>query len=121
MDKQELQILTPDKIEKAKALTAAESGRFIMDALESIGIKEATFKDGTYFRAGPKDRTIAKDGLMVTETATDVHLRFPKEGVAADALVTASDFKPTQKMLAAYGGQSQSSVSKKRKAAKKKQ
>lgn len=91
-----------------------------MDKLQELGIKEVTFNNGTYFRARKKDRAIAKAGLMVAETATEYHLRVPKGGVSPDELVTADNFKPTQKMLAAYGEQSQSSVSKKRKRKNKK-
>ena len=115
MSKEALQILSPDSIKEAEALAVVENGRSIMDALETLGIKEATFKSGAYFRAGKKDRTIVRKGLMVAETGTEFQLRFPKEGVTSDELVVAEEFKPTQKMIAAYGGQSQAGVSKKRK------
>ena len=118
LDKEELQILSPDTIREAEALSVVEEGRSIMDTLEALGIKEATFKDGSYFRTGKKDRAIVRKGLMVAETGTEFQLRFPKEGVTSDKLVVAEEFKPTQKMVAAFAGQSQTSVSKKRKAEK---
>ena len=117
-DKQELKILSPDSIREAKAWSVIEDGHSVMDALEAIGIKEATFKNGAYFRAGKKDRTIVRKGLMVVETDTEIQLRFPKKGITSDELVIAEEFKPTQKMIAAYGGKSQSTVSQKRKKAK---
>lgn len=119
MDKEKLQIVSPDTIKEAEALAVVKEGRSIMDALEAIGIKEATFKNGAYFRAGKKDRAIARKGLMVAETDTELQLRFPKEGVTSDELVVAEEFKPTQKMIAAFGGKSQAGVSQKRKESKK--
>ena len=96
--KEELQILSPDAIKEAEALAVVENGRSIMDALEALGIKEATFKSGAYFRAGKKDRAIVREGLMIAETGTEYQLRFPKEGATSDELVVADEFKPTQKM-----------------------
>lgn len=100
--------------------TLVTDGLSIMDKLQAVGIKEATFENGMYFRAGKKNRAIVKNGLLVAETETDYICQFPKEDVTSDDIVTADDFHLTQKMRGAYGNQSQSSVSKKRKKKKKK-
>ena len=51
---------------------------------------------------------------MIAETETDVSIRFPKEDISPDELINAKEFKPTQKMIGAYVGRSQSTVSNKR-------
>lgn len=95
-------------------------GLSIMDQLQTAGIKEVTFENGTYFRAGKKNRAIVKEGLLVAETDTDYICQFPKKDVSSDELALGDDFHVTQKMRGAYSGKSQSSVSKKRKAKGKK-
>ena len=75
------------------------SGLTIMDALQSIGIKEATFNNGAYFKSDKAKRVIAGEGIMVAETETDTIIRFPKPDVSTDDIITAKEFKPTQNMI----------------------
>jgi hypothetical protein len=94
--------------------TQVTTGHRIMDVLQSFGIKEARFTNGAYFTCDKKKRVIAGEGVMIAETATDTIIRFPNENVSIDEIIKAEEFKPTQKMMAAYTGKSQSTVSKKR-------
>ena len=108
----ELQFAPFGELSDAKLLKEQfEEGKKIMDALQGLGIKEVTFKNGAYFRNGRNDRALAWKGGMIAETATDLYLRVPKESATAEEIIRAKSFEPTQKMTAAYTGTSQSRVS----------
>lgn len=89
-----------------------ESGTRVMDVLEKLGIKEATFITGAYFKQDKEKRVLSAEGVMIAETKTDTIIRFPKPDATPKDIAKAKEFKPTQKMTAAYTGKSQSTISK---------
>lgn len=105
--------ILPDQIESNPDIsTQLEAGQKVMDFLSGIGIKEATFVNGTYFTQDKSKRVISSEGMMLAETKTDYIIRLPKATATKKEIVNAKEFKPTQKMTAAYIGKSQSTVSK---------
>jgi len=88
-----------------------KTGTEIMDVLGRLGIKEATFVSGAYFKEDREKRVLSAEGVMIAETKTDTIIQFPKPDATPKDIAKAKEFKPTQKMKAAYTGKSQSTMS----------
>lgn len=109
------ELIPPEAIKDISEIEKkTNSGIEIMNVLQGLGIKEATFTNGAYYRHKGHERVLSSQGIMIAETETDVSIRFPKEDISPDELINAKEFKPTQKMIGAYVGKSQSTVSNKR-------
>ena len=94
---------------------AVEQGRTIMDKLQEQGIVEATFSNKTHFKADKNHRAIASENILLMESETDITVRIPKEDHTIDEIINTKTPQPTQKLIGAYTGTSQSTVSKKKK------
>lgn len=92
--------------------TTIEQGNKIMNVLQEMGIVEARFDNGTYFKADKNNRSIVNKDIMLVETETDFMVRIPKMGHSYKEIINTNIPQPTQKMLGAYSGTSQSTVSK---------
>lgn len=103
----------PDELANIPAIEEQiQTGTQVMDVLHKLGIKEAKFVSGAYFQEDKEKRVLAAQGVMIAETKTDTIIRFPKPDASAKDIAKAKEFKPTQKMTAAYTGKSQSTISK---------
>ncbi|OBZ14400.1 hypothetical protein A8L34_10690 [Bacillus sp. FJAT-27264] len=87
-------------------------GKAIMDYLEDLGIKIAEFENGTYFSKKKKSRSLSTRNIILTETEDELIVRMVKSGTDMKKLNLNEPPKATQKMLGAYNGVSQSTVSK---------
>ena len=116
MSDKELKPVTPTIPSELVNIPAIEkqidSGTKVMDVLGKLGIKEATFVTGAYFKEDKEKRVLSAEGVMIAETKTDTIIRFPKPDATPKDIAKAKEFKPTQKMTAAYTGKSQSTISK---------
>ena len=115
-EKEELEIFRPaipSELANIPAIEAQiQTGKKVMDVLQRLGIKEAKFVTGAYFQEDKDKRVLSAPGVMIAETKTDTIIRFPKPDATPKDIAKAKEFKPTQKMTAAYTGKSQSTISK---------
>ena len=115
-EKKELEVFKPaipSELANIPAIEAQiQTGTQVMDVLQKLGIKEAKFVSGAYFQEDKDKRVLSAPGVMIAETKTDTIIRFPKPDATPKDIAKAKEFKPTQKMTAAYIGKSQSTVSK---------
>ena len=115
-EKKELEVFRPaipSELANIPAIEAQiQTGTQVMDVLQKLGIKEAKFVSGAYFQEDKDKRVLSAPGVMIAETKTDTIIRFPKPDATPKDIAKAKEFKPTQKMTAAYTGKSQSTISK---------
>ena len=92
-----------------------EQGQKMTETLKKMGIKEATFESGVYYKndSESKTTTIATDGILIQEKEHTTTVVFRNEGSTKDeALNELNSGDSTQKVSGAFSGKSQQSVSK---------
>ena len=93
---------------------AVKQGQQIVKTLKELGIKEATFDSGTYYRDDQENNitTIAADGILMQQNEHTTAVVFRNEGSTKEqALNEISSSPSTQKTLGAFAGISQQQVS----------
>lgn len=93
---------------------AVEQGQQTRKIFREIGIKEATFDNGTYYRDDRENNTttIAAEGILMQQNEHTTTVVFRNEGSTKEqSLKELSSTPSTQKTLGAFSGISQQQVS----------
>lgn len=93
-----------------------EEGKQIISLLKKMGIKEATFDTGTYFKNDKETGSslIVSDSIAMIKNKHTTSITYINEGsTKEEALEEIKNSAVTQKALGAFTGQSQQNVSKK--------
>lgn len=91
-----------------------KQGQQISKTLRELGIKEATFDSGTYYRKDQENNitTIAADGVLMQQNEHTTTVVFRNEGSTKEqALNELSSSPSTQKTLGAFTGLTQQQTS----------
>ena len=91
-----------------------KQGQQISKTLRELGIKEATFDSGTYYRNDQENNitTIAADGVLMQQNEHTTTVVFRNEGSTKEqALNELSSSPSTQKTLGAFTGLTQQQTS----------
>lgn len=93
---------------------AVKQGQQMTDTLKKMGIKEATFDSGAYYKHDQDSNTttIAADGILMQQNEHTTAVVFRNEGSTKEqALQELSTGSATQKTLGAFSGVSQQRAS----------
>lgn len=93
---------------------AVKQGQQMTDTLKKMGIKEATFDSGAYYKHDQESNTttIAADGVLMQQNEHTTTVVFRNEGSTKEqALKELSAGSTTQKTLGAFSGISQQQAS----------
>jgi hypothetical protein len=93
---------------------AVQQGQQMTDTLKKMGIKEATFDSGAYYKHDHESNTttISADGILMQQNQHTTTVVFRNEGSSKEqALQELSTGSATQKTLGAFSGVSQQRAS----------
>lgn len=93
--------------------SAVKQGQQMIQALQSLGIREATFDTGTYYNHNPSTQTttLAADGIMMEQRQHTTTIVLRNEGSNQQQALAEIENTATQKTLGAFSGHSQPWVS----------
>ncbi|HBZ1469260.1 TPA: hypothetical protein MJG03_15290 [Klebsiella pneumoniae] len=92
---------------------ALQQGQSVMDFMEKVGIKEATFKTGMYYNHNELTgtSTVAAESVMMQRSQHTTVLVFRNNGSSPEQALPEINNIATQKALGAFSGKSQTWVS----------
>lgn len=92
---------------------ALEQGEAIFRAMDALGIKEATFDRGMYYRNDNEDnvKTLASDGVMLIKKQHTTQLIFRNKGSTPEQTVAEIEDLTTQKAAGGFTGKYQQWIS----------
>lgn len=105
--------LTKKEVNIKKVTQQAEA---IGDLLDNLGIKEATFVNGNYYKHEPMEnkRKIVTKDIIVEEKENTFNITIPKANADESGIIAELSENNTQKAIASFIGRTQSWVSMKK-------
>ena len=113
-DKKDLVPFSDLESKKLDINQTIKQGEQVISLLKQMGIKEATFDCGTYFKNEDESTLIVSDSVAMRKNKHTTSITYiNEESTKEEALEEIKNSGETQKALGAFTGQTQQNVSKK--------